>query len=87
MAEKMLHRAVGGRRNGVTRSPLDILANREVEVLRLIGQSLTTVEIAGRLHVSVKTVGTYRDRIREKLDLSDGRELAQYATRWLLDKR
>lgn len=48
-------------------------------------QLLTTVEIAGRLNVGVKTVGTYRDRIREKLHLSDGRELAQYAKQWLLD--
>jgi DNA-binding NarL/FixJ family response regulator len=85
MAEKMLHRAVGGGRKEATRSPLDVLADRELEVFRLIGQGVKTAEIAERLHLSVKTVETYRDRIREKLDLSDGTELAHYATQWVLE--
>jgi DNA-binding NarL/FixJ family response regulator len=85
MAEKMLHRAVGGGRKEVTRSPLDVLADRELEVFRLIGQGVKTAEIAERLHLSVKTVETYRDRIRQKLDLSDGTELAHYATQWVLE--
>lgn len=84
MAEKMLHRAVGGDRKEVTRSPLDALADRELEVFRLIGLGVKTAEIAERLHLSVKTVETYRDRIRQKLDLSDGTELAHYATQWVL---
>jgi len=85
MAEKMLHRAVGGGREEVTRSPLAALANRELEVFRLIGQGVKTAEIAERLHLSIKTVETYRDRIRQKLDLSDGTELAHYATQWVLE--
>jgi len=84
MAEKMLHRAVGGGRKEATRSPLDVLADRELEVFRLIGQGVKTVEIADRLHLSVKTIETYRDRIRQKLDLSHGTELAHYATQWML---
>lgn len=85
MAEKMLHRSVGGGRKEVARSPLDALADRELEVFRLIGQGVKTAEIAERLHLSIKTVETYRDRIRQKLDLSDGTELAHYATQWLLE--
>ena len=85
MAEKMLHRSVGGGRKEVTRSPLDALADRELEVFRLIGQGVKTAEVAERLHLSVKTVETYRDRIRQKLDLSNGTELAHYATQWLLE--
>ena len=85
MAETMLHRTVGGGREEVTRSPLDALANRELEVFRLIGQGVKTAEIAERLHLSVKTIETYRDRIRQKLDLSDGTELAHYATQWMLE--
>jgi len=85
MAEKMLHRAVGGGRDKVTRSPLDALADRELEVFRLIGQGVKTAEIAERLHLSVKTVETYRDRIRQKLDLTDGMELAHCATQWVLE--
>ena len=85
MAEKMLYRSVGGDRKRVTHSPLDALADRELEVFRLIGQGVKTAEIAQRLHLSVKTVETYRSRMRQKLGLSDGTELAHYATQWLLE--
>jgi len=85
MAEKMLHRAVGGSREEVAQSPLDVLADRELEVFRLIGQAVKTAEIAERLHLSMKTVETYRDRIRQKLDLSNGTELAHYATKWAIE--
>jgi DNA-binding NarL/FixJ family response regulator len=85
MAERMLQRAVGGAREEVTRSPVDVLADRELEVFRLIGGGVKTAEIAGRLHLSVKTVETYRDRIRQKLNLSDGTRLSHYATQWVLE--
>jgi DNA-binding NarL/FixJ family response regulator len=85
MTERMLQRAVGGGREEVIRSPLDVLADRELEVFRLIGQGVKTVEIAERLHLSVKTVETYRDRIRRKLDLSGGTKLTHYATQWVLE--
>jgi DNA-binding NarL/FixJ family response regulator len=84
MAQRMLQRAVGTERPEVTPSPLDALADRELEVFRLIGQGVKTADIAERLHLSVKTVETYRDRIRQKLDLRDGAKLAQYAAQWLL---
>ncbi len=64
MTEKMLHRAVGGEHDDGTRSPLASLADRELEVFHLIGQGVLTGEIAKQLHLSVKTVETYRDRIR-----------------------
>lgn len=83
MAEKMLHRAVGGGQK-ITSSPIDALADRELEVFRLIGQGVKTAETAKRLHLSVKTIETYRDRIRQKLSLSDGTELAHFATQWVL---
>jgi DNA-binding NarL/FixJ family response regulator len=85
MAERMLQRNVGSGGQEATRSPLDALADRELEVFRLIGQGVKTAEIAERLHLSVKTVETYRDRIRQKLDLDDGTKLAHYATQWVLE--
>ncbi len=56
MVEAMLHRTVGGGREEITRSPIDALADRELEVFRLIGQGLKTAEIAEKLHLSVKTI-------------------------------
>jgi DNA-binding NarL/FixJ family response regulator len=85
MAQRMLQRAVGGAPDEVTRSPLEVLADRELEVFRLIGEGVKTAEIADRLHLSVKTVETYRGRIRRKLDLADGTKLAHYATQWVLE--
>ncbi len=85
MVEMMLRRTVGGGRQEFPRSSLHKLADRELEVFRLIGQGVKTAEIAERLHVSVKTIETYRDRIRAKLDLSDGTALAHYATKWMLE--
>ncbi|HYV32576.1 MAG TPA: response regulator transcription factor, partial [Candidatus Binatia bacterium] len=56
LGERMLQRAVGPRRQEATRLPLDALADRELEVFRLIGQGVKTAEIAEQLHLSVKTV-------------------------------
>jgi DNA-binding NarL/FixJ family response regulator len=85
MTDKLLKRAVGPARLDPARSPIDSLSDRELDVFRLIGQGRKTQEIADQLHLSVKTVETYRDRIREKLDLSDGSALARCALQWMLE--
>ena len=84
-SQRILRRAVGGVREEIMRSPVDALADRELEVFRLIGQGVKTAKIAQRLHLSVSTVETYRERIRQKLHLSDGTKLAHYATQWVLE--
>jgi DNA-binding NarL/FixJ family response regulator len=86
MTERMLGRAVGTARERIAQSPIELRTNRELEVFRLIGQGVKTADIAGRMHLSVKTIETYRDRIREKLDLSNGTELSHLATRWMLEE-
>ena len=85
MTEKLLERQVGGSADVAGRSPIEALSNRELDVFRLIGQGVKTADIAGQLHLSVKTIETYRDRIRQKLGLSHGTELAQRATQWVLE--
>jgi DNA-binding NarL/FixJ family response regulator len=85
MTERLLYRTVGAERRELPRAPVEGLADRELEVFLLIGQGVRTADIADRLHLSIKTVETYRDRIRQKLDLSDGTELARYATQWVLE--
>ncbi len=59
--------------------PLDRLTDREIEVFRLFGKGLSTREIAQRLNLSIKTIGTYRERIKEKLNLKHLSELISYA--------
>ncbi len=87
MTEKLLRKHVGLPAEGLNHSPIDVLSDRELEVFRLIGQGVKTADVAARLHLSVKTVETYRDRIRQKLGLSDGTELAHYATQWALENQ
>jgi DNA-binding NarL/FixJ family response regulator len=61
---------------------VDCLADRELQVFELTGTGLNTRDIAAHLHIDVKTVETYRARIKEKLKLKDSSELLQLAIRW-----
>jgi DNA-binding NarL/FixJ family response regulator len=62
---------------------LDLLTNREREVLRLIARGYTYKELARRLEISVKTVETHVSAVLRKLQLSSRHEL----TRWANDRR
>jgi len=64
-------------------SPLDVLSDRELEVFELTGKGFGTREISERLHLSVKTVESYRARIKTKLNLSTASELMQHAVQWV----
>jgi DNA-binding NarL/FixJ family response regulator len=61
---------------------IENLADREFEVFELIGEGLSTQQIAERLHLGIGTIETYRARIKEKLGLKDAQELLQSAIRW-----
>ncbi len=63
-------------------SPIDVLSDRELEVFKGLGKGLRPAEIAAELHISVKTVETYREQIKTKLKLDNASELAQYAIAW-----
>jgi DNA-binding NarL/FixJ family response regulator len=64
-------------------SPLDQLSDRELEVLQLIGRGRSTRQIAGALRVDVKTIETYRGRIKVKLKLANAAQLTEQAKRYL----
>jgi two-component system, NarL family, invasion response regulator UvrY len=57
----------------------DALSPRELEVLRLVAVGKTIKDIAAGLHLSEKTIATYRTRVSDKLGLSTNVELARYA--------
>jgi len=59
--------------------PHKALSNREFQVLCLIGSGKTVTEIAGLLHLSTKTVSTYRRHILEKMGMQSNAELIRYA--------
>jgi len=64
-------------------NPLELLSDRELEVFELTGKGETTKEIARRLHLSVKTIDTYRARIKEKMHLKTANELMTRAVQWV----
>jgi DNA-binding NarL/FixJ family response regulator len=70
--------------NGAPRddSPLSGLSDRELHVLELMGRGFGTRAIAEQLHISVKTVESYRARLKEKMNLRSGTELVRFAVRW-----
>jgi DNA-binding NarL/FixJ family response regulator len=64
---------------GGGRDPVDALSDRELQVFRLLGEGRDTAEIAGELRLSMKTIGTYRERLKGKLNLESARNLEQHA--------
>lgn len=82
VANKMLRQFVAGAPPAAGGSPLDGLSDRELEVLRRIGEGRGTRQIAEELHLSVKTVETYQGHLKDKLGLKNSRELMQYAIQW-----
>jgi len=70
-------------RQALVQSPLEVLSDRELEVFELTGRGLGTRDIAERLHLSVKTVESYRARIKDKLNLKTTAELMQHAVQWV----
>ncbi|MGA3344674.1 MAG: response regulator transcription factor [Terracidiphilus sp.] len=63
----------------VDKPPHESLSDREHEVMRMIADGVALTEIADRLHVSVKTISSYRARIMEKMQMKSNAELTRYA--------
>jgi DNA-binding NarL/FixJ family response regulator len=63
-------------------NPIDRLSNREVQILHMIGQGMSTRETALSLNLSVKTVESHRQRIKRKLNLNNATQLMQCAVNW-----
>jgi len=82
MAAKMVTRLASGIAP-LGASPVDALSDRELEVFRLIGEGHKTRDVAAKLHLSVKTIETYRAHIKEKLGFRDGNELFRCAVEWV----
>jgi len=55
------------------------LSDREHEVMKMIAAGIHLTEIGERLHVSVKTISSYRARIMEKMQMTSNAELTRYA--------
>jgi DNA-binding NarL/FixJ family response regulator len=63
-------------------SPIDALSDRELEVFRMLGRGKGTRQIAQDLNVTVATVNSFRNRIKEKLSLKTATEVMLHAIQW-----
>ena len=63
--------------------PVDVLSNRELEVFDYIGQGFQTREISEKLSLSVKTIESHREHIKNKLNLANSTEVVRYAIQWV----
>jgi DNA-binding NarL/FixJ family response regulator len=84
MSARILHKLVGGA--PASASPVDLLSDRELQVFELLGQGVGTRRIAEKLHLSVKTIETYREHIKIKLKLDNATDLLQHAIQWAQSK-
>lgn len=86
LSEKILHRFIG-RVDHSRVSPMETLSDRELEVFTLIGQGKTTRQIAAQLNLSAKTIDTYRDLIKKKLNLDNTPMLIREAVLWVSEQK
>lgn len=84
-AEQLLSLVAGGVKS---RKALGMasLSDRELEVFRLIGQGLSTAQIAQRFHRSIHTVEAHRQAVKRKLNLKTAGELNRAAVQWTLER-
>jgi DNA-binding NarL/FixJ family response regulator len=86
VTERMISRSIGALEDEHL-SPIEKLSDRELEVFEQIGQGETTRQIASKLNLSAKTIETYRENIKQKLNLSNATELTRHAIQWVLENR
>jgi DNA-binding NarL/FixJ family response regulator len=73
-----VEREEGGETSTI-RAGIAKLSDRELQVLRRVGCGMSTREIAAELYISIKTVETHREHLKQKLELADSGELLRYA--------
>ncbi len=88
IADNVMEGYLEGRKKLKSKSDWDTITQREREVLKLLAEGYLNKEIAGLLHISVKTVEKHRANIMSKLDLHNAPALTAYAIKkGLVDSR
>lgn len=84
ITDRILSRAVGHSRV-VEKDSVGSLSDRELEVFTLIGHGVKTRQISELLNLSVHTIQTYREKIKQKLSCKSGVEMTRIAMQWVLE--
>jgi DNA-binding NarL/FixJ family response regulator len=83
MKDKLLENLFDGRRESLG---LARLSDRELEVFTWMARGLGTSKIAETLGVSVKTIDTHKEHLKQKLHCRDSQELRIKAAQWMADR-
>jgi DNA-binding NarL/FixJ family response regulator len=83
MTQRLIRRACGAGTSDA--DPVQTLSDREMQVFEMIGQAMTTKQIARKLDLSPKTVEAHREKIKTKLNLKNAAELSRRAMLWVLE--
>ncbi|HEY5914296.1 MAG TPA: response regulator transcription factor [Verrucomicrobiae bacterium] len=78
-----MHQDLSSGRRAAGTSPITQLADRELAVLELLGKGTKTRRIADSLHVSMKTIQSHCEHIKQKLELPDFSSLTCFAAHWI----
>jgi DNA-binding NarL/FixJ family response regulator len=85
LSEKMSTSVLAKLMSGKSENPgssIEQLSNRELEVFQMMGQGRPTRQIAEDLHLTIPTIHSFRNRIKEKLQLKSSTELLLHAMQW-----
>ena len=81
-SEQLIYRIAEGSGHPET-SPLERLSDRELEVLQLVGNGRSSIQIASALNLSIKTVESHRLHLKEKLGMKTSGDLVRFAVDWV----
>ncbi len=81
MEKKFLNNFVSGKARDF-HSPSEVLSRRELEVFQLFGEGLRKKDIAGQLNLSVKTIETYIENIKKKMNFKSIHDIIMHAVRF-----
>jgi len=85
LGEHLIQQAIRGP-EALAASPVDLLTDRELEILELIGKGRSSREIAAELNLSTKTVESHRLRMKNKLGMKSAAELVRFAVDWTAEQ-
>jgi len=86
MSGSVLARLMRGKPEEVV-SPVQQLSDRELEVFQMLGEGKPSRQIAEELQLTIPTIHSFRNRIKEKLQLKNSSELMLHAMQWVREKR
>ena len=83
ISRRLINQSLGGVE--ATKTPIESLTDRELEIFRMIGEGLTSGMIADQLFLSPHTIDSHRNNIKRKLGLKNAAEMSRAAVQWLLE--